>query len=712
VTPLVDAPEGVARDPDVRFDGERILFSMRRNKADDYHVYEMNPDGSDLRQLTFGKELTDIDPFYMPGGAIGFSSTREPKYCQCNRHVMANLFVMNADGGNIRQTGHNPLFEGHGSVMPDGRVLYDRWEYVDRHFGPSFGLWTANPDGTGHALYYGNNAWSPGGIIDAHVVPGTSLVVATFTSCHDRPWGALAVVDRRLGLDGTAPVVQSWPADISRFLNTQGYAGIDVFKEVEPKYEDPYPLSAKYFLCSRAVQGERMGIFLIDVFGNEVLLHSEEPGCFDPMPVAPRACPPAIPPRVRLDERNGYFYVQDVYRGTGMENVPRGTIRYLRVIEAPAKLFWTQPCWNIDATQAPAMNWNLTNNKRILGDAPVAEDGSAYFSVPADTFLFFQALDENRIMVQSMRSGTFLQPGETAGCVGCHEHRLSAAPDTAPLAAVGRPPSELEPWYGPPRTFNYLTEVQPVFDRYCVACHDYGKEAGETLNLAGDLGLAFNTSYADLRSKSPVRWQPDRPGDPKPLVKAVDDGPPEVLPPYAWGSYRSRLVDIMRGEHHGVQPDRESLERVVTWIDLNAVYYGSYASSYPDNVFGRSPLDNAQLERLRALTGLNVGDQQLEMTGSQISFTRPECSPCLAGLKAEDSEKYREALAIIQAGQDQLMRVPRPDMPGFSLVRDVEIKQQAKHDAYIRTQAETCQAILQSERPRNAPGRRPDRMAP
>ena len=163
VRTIVDAgPSGVARDPELSFDGTRILFSMRRSREDDYHVYEVDIDGNNLRQLTFGEMVADIDPAYLPDGQIVFSSTRDVKYCQCNRHISPNLFRMDADGRNMLQIGHNNLPELHASLLADGRVLYDRWEYVDRQFGPSYGLWTCNPDGTNHALYYGSNAWSPG----------------------------------------------------------------------------------------------------------------------------------------------------------------------------------------------------------------------------------------------------------------------------------------------------------------------------------------------------------------------------------------------------------------------------------------------------------------------------------------------------------------------------------------------------------------------
>ena len=158
---------------------------------------------------------------FLPDGDIVMASSREPKYCHCNRHIMCNLFRMGPAGEHLIQIGHNILFEGHPSLMPDGRILYDRWEYVDRHFGPSFGLWTVNPDGTSHALFYGNNAWAPGAIMDARVIPGTERSIATFGSCHDRPWGAIAIVNRGRGLDGSEPVERIWPAEVRRFLEGQ-----------------------------------------------------------------------------------------------------------------------------------------------------------------------------------------------------------------------------------------------------------------------------------------------------------------------------------------------------------------------------------------------------------------------------------------------------------------------------------------------------------
>jgi hypothetical protein len=684
---ILATSEGVIRDPDVRFDGKKILFSMRRDRADDYHLYEIDADGTALRQVTFGSGLSDIDPIYLPDGRFCFTSTREPKYCMCNRHIMGNLHTMNADGSNIEQIGHNTLHEGHASLLPDGRILYDRWEYVDRNFGDAQGVWTVNPDGTSPALYWKNNTNSPGAVLDARAINGSEQFISVFSSCHDRPWGALAIVDRRLGLDGREPVVRTWPASAIELVGQGNY---DTFKRVQLKYEDPYPLSEKYFLCSRMIdEGEGMGIYLVDTFGNEILLHAESPACFDPMPLAPRVVPPVIPSRIDRTKEEGYFYISDVYRGTGMEQVPRGSVKRLRVVESPEKRFWTTPAWNGGTgTQAPGMAWNDFNNKRILGSVPVAADGSAYFAVPADRFIYFQLLDAEGRMVQSMRSGTIVRPGETSGCAGCHEDRRSSTLGDNFPESFARGPSRLEPWYGPPRLFSYTAEVQPVFDKHCTCCHDYGQKAGEKLNLSGDLGLLFNTSYVELRSKN--------------LVHVVDAGPFQVQMPKSWGSHVSRLAKYVLQGHDDREIDREvrldpeTIDRVLTWIDINAPYYPDYAGgAFRDQPYGRSPVSQAELKRLGELTSTKLFDRkQIGL----VNFTRPERSPCLARLSDQDDPRYHEALAIIRSGQQRLAVERRPDMPGFRLSAPIEIEQEKKYQAWLADEARVRAAIATGQK--------------
>ena len=323
----------------------------------------------------------------------------------------------------------------------------------------------------------------------------------------------------------------------------------------------------------------------------------------------------------------------------------------------------------------------------MLGTVPVEPDGSAYFAVPADRFVYFQLLDEKGMMVQSMRSGTIVRPGETAGCVGCHEERRSTARLEYSGAAWQRGVRKLQPWYGPPRLFSYTAEVQPALDEHCVSCHDYGQEAGEKLNLAGDLNPVFNTSYTELRGKG--------------YVRVVGAGPYQVQAPLSWGSHASRLTKVLL-EGHGdpeidkkVRLDQQSFDRIVTWIDINAPYYPEYASAYRKNRYGRSPLSDAELKRLGGLTGVNLHDRK---TIDQVSFTRPEMSPCLARIADRGGPAYREALALIREGQERLAAVPRADMPGFRLVSDVEIEQEQKYQAQLEQEAQMRAAIARGER--------------
>ena len=648
---------GKIRDPELDFAGKKIVFSMRKNIKDDYHIYVVNVDGSGLKQLTRTPGVFDIDPLYLSDGSIVFTSSREPKYCMCNRHIMGNLYKMEADGANIHQIGKSTLHEGHSSLMPDGRILYDRWEYVDRNFGDAQGLWVVNPDGTNHAIFWGNNTASPGAVLDARMIPGTELCLCIFSSCHDRPWGAVAIIDRRKGVDGRASVVRTWPASA---INLVDRGGLDTFARVRPKYEDPFPLSDKYFVVSRAVgRGEEMGIYLLDTFGNEIQLHSDAPGCFDPMPIAARKRPKASPSRRDFKNSVGVFYLQNAYIGTHMEKVKPGAIKYLRIVESPPKRSWTSAAWSGQGVHCPAMNWHAFENKRILGTVPVETDGSAHFEVPADKFIYFQVLDKDGMMIQTMRSGTIVQSGETQGCVGCHENRVE---DTPPLKkvplAMKHPPSKLTGWHGKARMFSFQKEVQPVFNKHCIKCHDFGKKGSKKLVLAGDRAVAFSASYTDLWSNGGI--------------KCIGGGTHKLQEAYAWGSHASKIVKVIREGHPKAEVKKEAklklsaedFNRIVTWIDINGPYYPEYESAYPNNAVGRCPLDGGQLGKLRKLTGARYVTGHGRGKRTAVSFDRPEMSPCLQKLK-KDSPQYKEALAILQAGKEMLKKQPRADMDGF-----------------------------------------------
>ncbi|OGV70867.1 MAG: hypothetical protein A2283_14150 [Lentisphaerae bacterium RIFOXYA12_FULL_48_11] len=673
---ILASEKGVIRDPEVHFDGKRILFSMRKDVDDDYHLYEINSDGSGLRQITCAKGVFDIDPIYLPDDDIVCTSSREPKFCMCNRHIMGNLYRMDPDGANIRQISKNTLFDGHSRLMPDGRIMYDRWEYVDRNFGDAQGVWTTNPDGTQHLIYWKNNTGSPGAVLEGHIIPDTQQMLCIFSSCHDRPWGALAIVDRRLGLDGRPPVVRTWPADAVDLVDVKG--GIDTFRKIKLKFEDPFPLNSKYFLGSRMTgKGEEMGIYLVDVFGNETLLYVEEPGCYDPMPLAKRERPPVIPVKRDFANKTGVFYVQNVYLGTHMADVRSGSVKFLRVVEAGEKRTWTHANWQGQGTEAPGMNWHDFGNKRILGTAPVESDGSAHFSVPCDKFVFFQLLDENGMMIQSMRSGTVVQSGEVTGCIGCHEERRSAPPPAKQetMLALKRSPSTMDGWYGAPRFFNYMAEVQPIWDKHCVSCHDSGKSAEKFINMSRDRGMIFNNSYFDLWSRK--------------KIKVVGAGPAEIQPAYSWGSHASPLVKLLRRGHSDVNLGKEEWDRIITWLDLNAPYYPVYDTNFEDNLFGRAPLDTKKIKRLGELTGMNCDGK---MSAMLLSFDRPARSRCLEKFKDVSDPAYKEALAIIEEGRKILTDNPSAEMPNFIPCGDHQ-RRQDKYAARLAVEERNREAI-------------------
>ena len=150
----------------------------------------------------------------------------------------------------------------------------------------------------------------------------------------------------------------------------------------------------------------------------------------------------------------------------------------------------------------------------------------------------------------------------------------------------------------------------------------------------------------------------------------VGAGPSDTQPARSWGAHASPLVKTIRSQPRcGGALSAEDFERIVTWIDLNAPYYPSYACANPGNLSGRSPLDPKQLARLEELTGvpLHTFAAHGRKAGPQVCFDRPELSPCLAGLASGDKSRYQEALALIVAGKAAQEKMPEADMPGFAV---------------------------------------------
>ncbi len=515
VTALVDDPGGAVRDPQVHYDAKKILFSYRKGGGHNYNLHEINIDGTGLRRITSGA-WDDVEPAYLPDGGIVFCSTRCKRYIGCWLAPSAILFRCDADGGNIRMLSSGAFTENTPAVLPDGRVLYTRWEYVNRDPVVFHHLWTMNPDGTAQMVYFGN--MHPGGVfIDAKPIPGTERVAFIHSPAHGRNEhaGWLATVTDRQG-----PDAKSSMRHVTR--------GND--------FRDPWPLSEDAFLVARGKQ-----VLLVDSRGNAEVLHAGSGMVHEPCAVIKRPRERTVPPRVDATMTTGEVILTDVYFGRNMAGVKRGAIKKLLVLEDLPK-----PA-NFHGGGSQPIGHGVTSTlKRILGTVPVEPDGSAYFRVPAMRSVYFAALDANDLSVKQMRSFVTLQPGEIASCLGCHEDRTkSPASGRRKLRALRRGPSDIEPVRDVPGVIDFPRDVQPVLDRHCVKCHNHEKRKGGVV-LAGDRGPVFSRSYYMLLLHWQVKDTTGNPGNGSGRQKGNDK-------PYSTYSSASPLMKRIDGGHSKVR---------------------------------------------------------------------------------------------------------------------------------------------------------------
>ncbi|MFC1806706.1 hypothetical protein ACFL09_07015, partial [Planctomycetota bacterium] len=552
VTVLLDDPKGGVRDPQMHYDGQKILFSYRKGGQPFYRLHEINVDGSGLRQLTDGP-YDDIEPTYLPGGDIVFCSSRCNRMVNCYYVRVAVIYRCDANGDNIHQLSSNIEQDNTPWPLPDGRILHQRWEYIDRSQVGYHHLWTMNPDGTNQMIYYGNQ--NPSTVmIDAKPIPGTNKVVASFSPGHGRKEhaGAITVVD-----PGAGPDARPYARRVSR--------GGD--------FRDPYPLAEDCFLVA-----SEQGILAMDGSGHTTVLYDlpaaeKRAGLklHEPRPLRPRPRERAMPVRTKLARATGRVVLADVHRGRNMAGIRRGEIKKLLVLEALPKPV------NFSGGWEPLTFGGSFTLERIIGTVPVEADGSAYFELPSLRSLFFVALDERGLSVKRMQSFLTVQPGETFGCVGCHEQRTRAIPQPDNLLAMRRPPSRVEPIEDVPDVIDFPRDVQPVLDKHCVACHDYdatkkgGPRSGGVI-LTGDRGAMYSHSYVTLTVRGQV-------SDGRNLLKSN-------YAPRALGSSASRLMSKIDpstgsgqvGSHDKVRVSDHERRLIRLWLDSAAAYPGTYAA--------------------------------------------------------------------------------------------------------------------------------------
>ncbi|MDR2440802.1 MAG: NPCBM/NEW2 domain-containing protein [Planctomycetaceae bacterium] len=627
---------------DLSYDAQKIVFDFKKGSDDGYRIYEVGIDGSGLRQLTFPElneaELVqkyrrgyhhgtdDMEPCYLPDGGIVFATTRCQFSVLCDSDdifTVKNLYRMNADGSGLRPLTHSALSEATPTILADGRILYHRWEYVDKSAGNAKSLWSMNPDGSGSAEVYGNSISFPETMIQARAVPNEPnkiVMLGASHCCPNNAVGTIILVDTTKNIRSIDAMhyitndVAAFHHNGFHFKNEKG----DWIHEFTGKpgrlFRNPYPLSAELFLVAYKPKGfewsEPAGyaLAMIDALGREtILLKDPTVSLWQPYPVVSRNKPEqqisGIPADAELAAQGlARCIVTDIY--VGMENVKRGEVKYIRILEQLPRPWTARKNYGDDhagTTHAhSALGNGMLSVKVQHGIVPVEDDGSAHFLVPAGKAIYFQALDKNYCAIQTERTYVNYNPGETRSCIGCHE-----TPNMTPTQTVTVPKGMLrnasipapQPTQAEARiVFDYDRQIQPILDKHCVTCHG-AEETKAELDLRGESQETFSLSYNSLirLAKSERQLLGNRNHrDEDAAMNGI-----EYIPPYQTGALSSPLAALVcnwkqttlnnltvnRYTDNLVNAHAELVElklseaeklTITNWLDVNCQFHPSY----------------------------------------------------------------------------------------------------------------------------------------
>ena len=544
-----------------------------------YHIFKASLDGTGLAQLTDGP-WNDFDPCRLPNGRICFVSERRGGFLRCGTrpNPTYTLHSMRDNGTDIIRLSHHETHEWHPSVDNSGMIVYSRWDYVDRDSDIAHHPWITFPDGRDPRGIHGNypavRESRPWMELSIRAVPDSPCYAAVSTPHHGQNYGSLVLVDPRLTDDGAMAQVKritpetAFPeSELRPGVPCETHKGKNVRKA--EAYGTPWPLSERYHLCVYDPGQKNYGIYLADAFGNRILLYRDpEIACLDPIPLRPRPVPPVIPSftrqaaedRTRPGDDTARIAIANIYE-SDFAWPPDTRITALRIIQLYPK---TTP-----AMEDPNIGTGAQSLARgVLGTVPVEADGSVYCEAPAGVSLYFQALDERGRAVQSMRSDTYLHPGETLSCRGCHEPRHRAAPDApnkTPIA-MGRPPSPITPEVDGARPVLFPRLVQPVLDNNCAGCHRKEKKAPSLEGVPAGK-YHWTESYETL---APLAWAKHG-GNGALKVNGTSRSIAGGV-----GARASRLMAMLDGGHHDVKLSDGDRHRIELWLDCNSVFFGAY----------------------------------------------------------------------------------------------------------------------------------------
>lgn len=669
---------GIYFDPSLSYDATRLLFCYKGSPQSNSVIYEIAIDGTGLRQITnldahgnpykgSGSGHHDVKPCYLPDGRIVFTSTRYSGLVPCANNGVAILHVMNADGKDIHTISVNNVTEFDPCVMPDGRILFGRWEYVDRNALVIQSLWSVLPDGRSEMAVFANNMVFPEAILQAKPVPGNdALVVAAFTPHNAPPRGTIAMIDTRLGKNDVAAIFNFESKDKpthDRGESCDPWAlseNVVLYSGVSPETDAP-AIAVEAPPFRRRSNPKLNALLLIDRSGERVVVHSDPAiDLHNPIPILPRPLP-----RTNLDttdrtQRTGAFFVNDVY--ASMPEVRRGTLKWLRVIEETSRVSespggtWMNQTFSISA----ALAWSA---KIFHGIVPVEPDGSVHFEAPAGRALYFQLLDQDYRLVRGMR--TFIQatPGTTRSCTGCHEYGPKTLGAPRAISAKPRPLRE-ESWGS--GYLDYMARVQPILDAKCVSCHGGPKGMAKGLDLSRGWTEFFNISYEHLTARRERMYTADLIGG----ICAMNGTAYwscKVFGAYAHGSGKAPLAEVLLREPHRERLTQTEREQLFAWMDSNGVYFGTwdYTAAGP-----RSEPFLTAVERVKG------------------AMKEAGCAKCHANEKGE-IKRFDQWINLDAPEMSRVLRAPLPSSEraeggyGLALCRDRKVDQEFSRKGLI-----------------------------
>ena len=580
-------------DVDLDFDAEKIAYSGGLDSEKRWCVVETPLDRPLTKTLKSPAGLDDIDcydPCYLPDGRMLFVSTSGFHGVPCvgGSDYVGNTHLLEKDGSVKRL-----VFDQDNSwcpvVMNNGRVLYLRWEYTDSAHYFSRVMMTMNMDGSDQKAFYGSNSYWPNSLFYARPLPGSVTKFCGVISGHHgvAREGELVLFDVMKGRNETAGVMQRIPGWGQPVANK---ARDTLVNGSSPRFLHPYPLSDELFLVSvHKGNGDPFIVAFADIYDNIVPVCAfSEWNCLEPLPVKKRERP-----RMSIDRRNDKVdtctvYLQNVNFGEGLKGVPKGVAKKLRLFSYSYSPRNVGGHYNI-GFEGP---WDARN---ILGEVDLEKDGSAIFTVPANTPFAIQPLDERGCKLQEMRSWFVGVPGEVISCTGCHENQ-NEAPPAAMSAASRKKPQTPRPWYGPRRNYAFVREVQPVLDRKCVGCHNASSKAKTRMGapLPDFDGSAMSGHY----SKSYVNLMPY-------VRRNGPEGDYHLLTPLEFHVSTSELYQRLAKGHHGVKLTAEEWDRLVTWMDLNVPFWGTWN----EETGGRNARAQRNLARRKEMAEKWAGDK-------------------------------------------------------------------------------------------------------